>query len=385
MDLTRTQIDLWSKTLGNFILKMRLENWISRLFGRPDVKYTWRSPSMARPMARPVARNWWGAYSPRPAGRSARPQLSPVILLGIAFGLVLCAIIIVCGAIIAQSIFGTGPAPAADANPVKPAAVVLPTAIPGKPVKILLLGSDHRPGDAGYRTAVIMLVQIDPATQDVSVVSFPRDLWVELPAKHDAMKINMVQQYGGFEAVAQMFQDNFGVRPNYYVLTNFGGFTGLIDSQGGVDVQVASDLTDECSLPGRINSQCSVKAGLVHMNGETALWYVRSRHSSSDFDRLRRAQEVMLAAFKKMFDLGSLNKLGEIKAALDKNVQTNMTIDQAMSFLPVAMAVIQSPDKVKRFAIGEEQTTESISWNGMWILLQNPGAIPAILNEAGIK
>ena len=120
------------------------------------------------------------------------------------------------------------------------------------------------------------------------------------------------------------------------------------------------------------------------MNGETALWYVRSRHSSSDFDRLRRAQEVLFAAFKKMFDLGSLNKLPELKATLDKTVQTNMTIEQGLSLMPLAIAVIQSPDKVKRFAITEEQTTESISWNGMWILLQNPGAIPAVLKEAGM-
>jgi LCP family protein required for cell wall assembly len=371
--------------LENFILKMRLENWISRLLGRSEEKYTWRAGTMARPIARPMGRSdWGGAYSPRPAGRAARARLNPVALLGIAFGLVLVAIIGVCGVVIAQSVFGKGPAPVTDAGAAKPAAVVLPTPIPGKPMKILLMGSDQRPDDPGYRTDVIMLVQIDPAAQTVSVVSFPRDLWVELPAKHDAMKINMVQQYGGFEAVAQMFQDNFGVRPDYFVLTNFSGFTELIDSQGGVDVEVASDLTDECSLPGRVDGNCSVKAGTVHMNGETALWYVRSRHSSSDFDRLRRAQEVLFAAFKKMFGIGSLNKLGDLKAMLDKNVQTNMTIEQGLSLMPMAMAVIQSPDKVKRFAITEDQATPSISWNGMWILLQNPGAIPEVLKQAGM-
>jgi len=379
--------------LGNFILKMRLENWIGRLLGRPEAKNTWRVGSMARPLGRPMAqplgrrpvrRNWWGAFTPLTSGVAAPARLNPVTLLGIVFGLVLVAIIAVCGVIIAQAVSGNGSAPDTNAGSIKPAAIALPTPVPGKPVKILLMGSDQRQNDSGYRTDVLMLVQVDPNAQTVSVVSFPRDLWVEIPAHHDAMKINMVQQYGGFDAVAQMFQDNFGVRPDYYVLTNFCGFTGLIDSQGGVDVQVASDLTDECSLPGRVDGNCSVKAGLVHMNGETALWYVRSRHSSSDFDRLRRAQEVLFAAFKKMFDLGSLNKLPELKATLDKTVQTNMTIEQGLSLMPLAIAVIQSPDKVKRFAITEEQTTESISWNGMWILLQNPGAIPAVLKEAGM-
>jgi LCP family protein required for cell wall assembly len=377
--------------LGNFILKMRLESWISRFFGRPEEKYTWQGRSMARPMT--VRRDWGNVYNPplvkrrvtSTFRRAGRRHMNAVTLLGVAFGLVLCIIIAVCLAIIGQTIFGQGASPAAaNSMPAKPA-VVWPTAIPGKPVKILLLGSDQRPNDPGYRTDVIMLMQIDPAAQTVSVVSFPRDLWVEIPAKHDAMKINMVQEYGGFDAVAQMLQDNFGVRPDYYVLTNFSGFTTLIDSQGGVDVQVASDLTDECSLPQRVDGNCSVKAGTVHMDGATALWYVRSRHSSSDFDRLRRAQEVLFAVAKKMMDLGTLTRLPELKAMLDANVQTNLTIDQALSFMPVALAVLQEPARIKRFAIGEEQTTESISWNGMWILLQNPGAIPELLKEAGIK
>ena len=381
MRIGRAHTGHGSMALGNFISKMRLESWIGRLLGRPEQKYMWQGRSMARPMVR---NDWGNAYSPRPAvrkARSARPNT--VALLGIAFGLVLCAIIIVSLVLIAQSVFAQ--APAADPNPVQSAAIALPTAVPGKPVKILLLGSDQRPNDNGYRTDVIMLVQIDPGPQTVSVVSFPRDLWVKLPSYNDQMKINQVQQYGGFEATAQMFQDNFGVRPDYYILTDFGGFTSLIDSQGGVDVQAAQDLTDECSLPQKVDGNCSVKAGTVHMDGATALWYVRSRHSSSDFDRLRRAQEVLYAVFKKMFTIGSLVKLPELKAELDKNIQTNLTIDKALTFLPVALSVLQSPDKVKRFAIGEEQTTESISWNGMWILLQNPGAIPEVLKEAGIK
>ena len=121
------------------------------------------------------------------------------------------------------------------------------------------------------------------------------------------------------------------------------------------------------------------------MDGATALWYVRSRHSSSDFDRLRRAQEVLTAIFKKLVNFNSLTKLGEIKAALDKNIETNLSIEKAASFLPVAVHVLQYPDQIRRFAINEDQATPSWSWNGMWILLPDPGAIQKVLREAGIK
>ena len=373
--------------MAHFILKMRLENWLGRLLGRSEEQIVWRGASMARPVSHGIGGR---AYNPRPAaslsrraggGRNPARRISPVVWLSIGFGVVLVAIIVVCIGLIAQA-FWPDPV-AAPSSYVAPPVTPAPTPIPGDPVKILLLGSDQRPDDPGYRTDVMMMLQIDPKTQSVSVVSFPRDLWVTLP--HDAMKINMVMQYGGFDVVAQMFQDNFGVRPDYYVLTNFSGFTTMVDSQGGVDVQIASDLTDECSLPGRVNGNCSVKAGTVHMDGPTALWYVRSRHSSSDFDRLRRAQEVLYAALKKMCANGCVDKLPSLQSALKDNVKTNLSLDKALTFLPVALAVLQSPDKIKRFAIGEEQTTESISWNGMWILLQNPGAIPELLKEAGIK
>ena len=255
--------------------------------------------------------------------------------------------------------------------------------VPSGQTKILLLGSDQRTNDPGFRTDVIILVTLDPEKKTVSAVSFPRDLWVKVPSLYE-MKINQVFDLGGFKAMAEMFQANFGVTPDYYVLTNFSGFTEVIDSQGGVDVDVAQELSDRCDLPQAVNGSCTVKPGTVHMDGATALWYVRSRHTTSDFDRLRRAQEVLYALFRKMLNVGTIAKLPELKAQFDQNVQTDISISQAISFVPFATGILASPDRIHRFAITEDEATPSWSWNGMWILLPNTDAIHQLLLKAGI-
>jgi LCP family protein required for cell wall assembly len=262
------------------------------------------------------------------------------------------------------------------------AAVSLP--MPAGQTKILLLGSDQRPDDNGYRTDTIILLTLDPQKMTVSAVSFPRDLWVKVPSLYE-MKINQVFGLGGFDAMAGMFQANFGVTPDYYVLTNFAGFTRFIDNQGGVDVAVGQELTDACDLPQARNGNCTVEPGTVHMDGATALWYVRSRYTSSDFDRLRRAQEVLYGLFKKMVSLASVTKLSEIKTALADNVETNISIAKALSFLPLASDVLQSPDHIQRFAITEDQATPFWSWNGEWILLPDTDAIHSLLQQAGVQ
>ena len=185
--------------------------------------------------------------------------------------------------------------------------------------------------------------------------------------------------------MVDLFQANFNVKPDYYVLTNFSGFTQVINNQGGVDVQVGAKLTDTCDLPQAQNGNCTVKPGTVHMDGPTALWYVRSRDTSSDFDRLRRAQEVLFALCKKMINVKTVAKLPELKTQFQNNIETNMTVNQALSFLPFAISILSSPDRIHRYSITEDQSTPSWSWNGEWILLPDVDAIHQLLLDAGVK
>lgn len=254
----------------------------------------------------------------------------------------------------------------------------------GKPVNILLLGSDQREGDGSFRTDVIVLVSIDTANLSASAVSFPRDLWVEPPTLYP-MKINMIQGLGGFDSMAKMFETNFGVRPDFYVLTNFSGFTHLIDSMGGIDVHIHENLTDSCDLPQAQGGICNVGPGVLPMDGATALWYARSRQSTSDYDRLRRAQEVVQAVFERLMSLDALSHLPKYFKEFSKDIETNLTVFDVTKLAPVAVRLFQEQDRIHRYVIDENQATPSWSWDGMWILLPDQGAIRSLLEEAGIK
>jgi LCP family protein required for cell wall assembly len=252
-------------------------------------------------------------------------------------------------------------------------------------IKILLLGSDLRPNDGSYRTDAILMVVLDPELMQINIVSFPRDLWVQVPSLWE-MKINQVFELGGFDAMAGMFEANFGIRPDYYVMTNFNGFTQFIDNRGGVDVNVGSDFSDQCNLPHKdINGDCFVDQGVVHMDGPMALWYVRARNTSNDLDRTRREQEVLYGLAKKLVSFQSLTQLSSMKSEIEENIDTNMNIEQAVQLMPFVAMVLNQPEKINQISIGEDQAYPMWSWNGMWILMPETELIKDLLIDAGIR
>jgi hypothetical protein len=121
------------------------------------------------------------------------------------------------------------------------------------------------------------------------------------------------------------------------------------------------------------------------MDGPTALWYARSRDSSSDFDRLRRAHEVVQAVFARLMRLDAITHLPETYSALAQDVETNLTLGDITPLVPVAVSLFQEPERIRRYVINEDQAYPSWSWDGMWILLPDGDAIRALLSEAGVE
>jgi len=273
------------------------------------------------------------------------------------------------------------PSPTPEVTP------IFPDVNPGGPlasniVNIMLLGSDSR-GNGGYRTDVMMLVSINRKNNTVSVVSFPRDLYVDIPG-WQTNRLNTAMAVGGFDLLAATFETNFGVRPTYYVLTNFTGFKSTINSLGGIDVKVEKSLSDKCDLPWADGAgYCSIEApATVPMNGDDALWYVRSRYSSSDFDRLRRAQEVVRAIFVGLMSIDAIGKAPELYGIYSKNVQTNLTLDQILPLLPTAQELMKDPSQVRRYAITPAQAVPFVTPEGAMVLWPDLDAIRAIVYQA---
>lgn len=252
-------------------------------------------------------------------------------------------------------------------------------------IVFLILGSDYRP-ESGFRTDIIMLVGVNPKTHQVSVVSFPRDLCVYIPGTYSGYeleacdRINTAMQHG-FQTTANMFEANFGIRPDYYAMTNFQGFVSLIDELGGIDVYTASHFVDECTHETRIGDHCYIDQGKNYMDGELALWYVRSRYTTSDYDRGRRAQEVLSGIFARMMTLNFLAKLPAMFDLYEEYVQTNIPLEVVLSLAKTA-ASINLEEDIYHQVIAPPMVYDAIKSNGAMVSLPQHYMIAPVIQKA---
>lgn len=246
---------------------------------------------------------------------------------------------------------------------------------PKNQINILILGSDKRPYEGGFRTDVILMVTVNFDKQTINLTSFPRDLYVYLPGLYSD-RINSAQFRGGFELMADTFEYNFGVRPDYYAMLNFYGFEDIINTLGGVDVQVAQTLTDHRDGYGNY----TISPGTVHMNGDTALWYVRARYTTSDFDRTRRQQEVLQAVMNRLISFDLVTKFPELFDHFQSTVETNIPWEEIAPLLPLADDFYNGD--IGRYAVGRGEVTPWVTSSGAQVLLPNTAAIQSILKAS---
>jgi LCP family protein required for cell wall assembly len=185
------------------------------------------------------------------------------------------------------------------------------------PINILVLGLDRRPGDGvePTRSDTLFILRVDPTTDSAAIVGIPRDLMVDIPYKDGSGtyedRVNTVyiqgelQEYegGGIGLMKQVLEEEpFNILIDKYVIVDFNGFEELIDSLGGIDVDVPEEINDpyysETELPGDYLPQ-HFEPGKQHMDGVTALAYSRIRFDSDDLDRIQRQQRVIFAAIDK--------------------------------------------------------------------------------------
>ena len=220
----------------------------------------------------------------------------------------------------------------------------VPSAAPGAPFTVLLLGSDDDGKNKAPLTQSMILVRVDPASKHVTMLSIPRDLWVPLSTGGSA-KIDAAYAYGGAAAAIATVERNFHVHIDEYAWVGLTGLIKLIDLLGGVDVFVTNPVLDDF-YPNDINvtylygyKRVAVLPGAQHLDGSNALQYVRSRHNdiNGDFGRSARQQQVLLAIKAKASTLNAAD-LPDIVNALSGKFKTSMGLDRVRSLLGVASA-----------------------------------------------
>jgi len=292
---------------------------------------------------------------------------------------------------------------------------------------VLLAGYGGGNHEGTYLTDTLMVIRIDMKQKKALLISLPRDIWVNIPTKNDEVfreKINAVYQmglfanrypaidkkYSGEEHAGQLLKDVVGsvldMPIDAYITINFAGFVRVVDLLGGIDVEVARSFDDyEYPITGEEDNLCDDRdesmlpdllltvtvspreafpcryehlhfdAGMNHMDGETALKYVRSRHSlqdGTDFGRAARQQLFLQAVREKVISIGFLPKIVPLLDELSSYIRMDMALGDIQKLLGEASA--DNEYKVDSFIPSDaDYLTPSRSSYGSYILVPNEG------------
>lgn len=218
-------------------------------------------------------------------------------------------------------------------------------------------------------TDAIMVLSINPETKKISLVSIPRDLY------YKGRKINEIYNYYGVDKLKETITEVTGITVDKYLIFDFNSFVAIIDRFGGVDVNIEKAIVDN-QYPGPDHSytKISFAAGLQHMDGTTALKYVRSRKSTSDFDRSGRQQQVFQSLRQKIADLNVTENFNMVLNAyndLKDGVKTDLNLFDALALY------VNSKDfeiKTGNVVSNRNYLYTSVSKSGQYILLPINGS-----------
>lgn len=254
-------------------------------------------------------------------------------------------------------------------------------------INVLLLGSDRRDGESDLpRTDTIMVVTLDPASHTAGMLSLPRDLWVAIPG-YGNERVNAAyglgenaRKGGGPDLARKTVEQLIGVPIQHYALVGFSGFEKLVDQVGGVVVDVERPMRDDEYPDGNYGlRRVFFQPGLQRLDGETALWYVRSRHADSDFGRARRQQQFLLALRRQALQLNLLPKAPAILSNLAGSIQTDLRPTDILALARVARDV--DPTHLTSRVVDETMTTHWVTPAGAQVEVPDKAALKRIAQE----
>lgn len=270
-----------------------------------------------------------------------------------------------------------------------------PAPLPDAPntVTFLLLGSDLRPGSS-YRTDTLVIAIVRPRDGQVALISIPRDLWVNIPTIgmnriNTAYQSGEVYQYpgGGPGLLKDTILANLGLQIDHAAMVDFDGFRRIVDTLGGIDVPVACSYTDWRLIDPSYNpynennwALFTTGQGLIHMDGDYALWYARSRSKSNDFDRGRRQQEVLRAIYGQALRADTVSRIPQLYADLSSSVRTDLGLGDVLQLSPLALSLTNAD--IRSYYIAGDLVTAWITPGGAYVLLPNTTLIQDMLQQA---
>jgi len=295
------------------------------------------------------------------------------------------------GAPILQALTGNNGEESA-AQPSSQAVVSTPEAWDGSSrVTILVMGLDYNDWRAGEtpHSDTMILLSIDPVSKTASMLSIPRDLWVNIPG-FDYGRIN--ESYfdgaaynlpgGGAELARQTVEQFIGVPVQYYAVIDFEAFIKFVDEIGGVEVVPDEDVVVE--KYGTVEHQTLIAGQKYVLDGALALAYARQRHTSGgDVDRSRRQQQVIMSIRNRILKYQNIPELIAKAPALyqdlSSGISTNLSLQDAIELGVLALQL--DANNIKRGVIDYEMVIQATSPQGEQILKPIPDKIRVLRDD----
>ncbi len=220
--------------------------------------------------------------------------------------------------------------------------LVIYLVLPPAPLDVLILGMDARQGE-GFeaRTDSVMLLGINPGGLQVSLLSIPRDIFIEVP-EWGLWRINTINRDAelaepgsGPRLAKEAVGMNFGVGVDRYMRINFDAFVQIIDALGGIDIEVSRLLVDY-EYPDGAGGTITVEfqPGWQHMDGARALAYARTRHADDDYQRAARQQQVVTAVLRAALNPVTWPRLPGAIQAFSQGVDTDLSLLDLLVMAP---------------------------------------------------
>ena len=183
---------------------------------------------------------------------------------------------------------------------------------------VMIMGVDERADDVG-RSDTLMIATLDPDKNQAALLSVPRDTRVKIKG-HGFDKINAAYAYGGRKLTQETIESLLNTHIDHYIKINVHGFTKIIDALGGIDIDVEKRMYYEDPWDDDGGLYIDLQPGMQHMDGKTAITYVRYRDEEGDIGRIKRQQNFMKAVMDKLVSPTIIPKLPAIVSAVSDSV-----------------------------------------------------------------
>jgi LCP family protein required for cell wall assembly len=241
---------------------------------------------------------------------------------------------------------------------------------------ILLIGQDARPGEGRARSDSMIIVSINKNTNEITMASIMRDMYVPIPGYSDN-RINAAYQFGGMPLLDQVIEESLGIHIDGNIEVNFEGFINAFTQIGNIDIELYQAEADHLN---KQNSSWNLKEGMNSLTPEQALAYSRIRYvGNSDWERTDRQRKVLMAAFNKVSG-GNVFDLINMANAVFPYLTTDMNNDQILGYVYTVATSGMKMGENYRIPVDGTYTNETLR-AGMEVLVPDLNENSALLQE----